>query len=307
MTTDKIELLFINPPAKITDNKSMAQKKNSRNSKKKNKNTLFATACVLLGLLVIFIIFLVKKDQIKTNLKETAFFEKVVGTTPQFIENHEVEKKENDEVPLKEDVTIRIESVQPVAPKAEEDDFITMPEETSSASEVKPAEDKKIEKTEPKKENPKKEEEKKPEAKKSATSELELCFVLIDGDGSVLRKPIKRSVPKSDSPLTTSINLLLKGPDTTKSAERNCMTLIPEGTRLISAKVQGGVAYLNFTEEFLFNGFGIDGQIHQLEQIVYTATAFPTVSSVQFMIEGKKQDYLSEGVWIGSPLSRASF
>ena len=283
----------------------MAQKKNSRNSKKKNKNTLFATAVVLLGLLIIFITFLVKKDQIKTNLKETAFFEKVVGTTPQFIENHEVEKKENNEVPLKEDVTIRIESVQPVTPKEDEDEFITIPEEKTVQESEKPKveEKKEVQKTETKKEAPKKSEEK----KSSSTTELELCFVLIDGDGSVLRKPIKRAVPKSDSPLTTSINLLLKGPDTTKTAERNCMTLIPEGTRLISAKVQGGVAYLNFTEEFLFNGFGIDGQIHQLEQIVYTATAFPTVSSVQFMIEGKKQDYLSEGVWIGSPLSRASF
>lgn len=283
----------------------MAQKKNSRNSKKKNKNTLFATAVVLLGLLIIFITFLVKKDQIKTNLKETAFFEKVVGTTPQFIENHEVEKKENNEVPLKEDVTIRIESVQPVTPKEEEDEFISIPEEQTVQEVEKPKleEKKEVQKTETKKEAPKKTEEK----KSTSTTELELCFVLIDGDGSVLRKPIKRAVPKSDSPLTTSINLLLKGPDTTKNAERNCMTLIPEGTRLISAKVQGGVAYLNFTEEFLFNEFGIDGQIHQLEQIVYTATAFPTVSSVQFMIEGKKQDYLSEGVWIGSPLSRASF
>ncbi len=280
----------------------MAQKKNS---KKKNKNTLFATACVVLGLLVIFIIFLVKKDQIKTNLKETAFFEKVVGTTPQFIENHEVEKKEKDEVPLKEDVTIRIESVQPVTQKNEADEFITITEEPKQeVAEKETVESKKIEE---KKESPKKTEEKPAESKKAGTTDLELCFVLIDGDGSVIRKQIKRSVLKSDSPLTTSINLLLKGPDTTKSAEKNCMSLIPEGTRLISAKVQNGVAYLNFTEEFLFNGFGIDGQIHQLEQIVYTATAFPTVNSVQFMIEGKKQDYLSEGVWIGSPLSRASF
>nr|MCR4734672.1 hypothetical protein [Treponema sp.] len=92
----------------------MAQKKNSRNSKKKNKNTLFATAVVLLGLLIIFITFLVKKDQIKTNLKETAFFEKVFGSTPEFVENHEVEKPVVDEVPLKEDVTIRIEKVQPL-------------------------------------------------------------------------------------------------------------------------------------------------------------------------------------------------
>lgn len=288
----------------------MAQKQ----KKKKSKNTLLAAACVALGLLIILITFIVKRDQIKTNLKETAFFEKVVGTTPQFIENHEVEQKEQGELPLKEDVTIRIESVQPVPQKEETDDFITVPPEqpeqpaqsAQTPSESKPEHlDQK--KPAPQKTEPKKTEDKKSEAKPSATTELELCFVLIDGDGSVVRKIVRRSVPKNDSPLTTAINLLLKGPDTTKSAERNCMTLIPAGTRLLTARVQNGVAYLNFTEEFLFNSVGIDGQIHQLEQIVYTATAFSTVSSVQFMIEGKTQDYLGEGVWIGSPLSRASF
>jgi spore germination protein GerM len=86
------------------------------------------------------------------------------------------------------------------------------------------------------------------------------------------------------------------------------MTLIPAGTKLLSAKVSGGVAYLNFNENFEINTYGVEGYIHQLEQIVYTATAFSTVNSVQFLIEGQKRDYLgSEGQWIGSPLSRSSF
>ena len=286
----------------------MAQKKNS---KKKNKNTLFATACVVLGLLILFIFFLVKKDQIKTNLKETAFFEKVFGSTPEFVEKHEVEVKTKDEVPLKEDVTIRIENVQPVSKKSEDEDFITIqPEITEQPEKESEKADSPLvteKKEASKKESSVKVEEKKPEPKKNGNTELELCFVLIDGDGSVVRKQVKRIVPKNDSPLTAAINLLLKGPDTTRAAEKNCMSLIPEGTRLLSAKVQGGVAYLNFSEEFQFNNVGIEGEIHQLEQIVYTATAFSTVNSVQFMIEGKKQAYISEGVYIGSPLSRASF
>ena len=154
----------------------------------------------------------------------------------------------------------------------------------------------------------KKAEEPKKEAAKPANTELQLCFVNIDGDGSVVRQVIKRQVAKSDSPLTTAINLLLQGPDTTKSAERNCMTLIPAGTKLLSAKVQDGVAYLNFNEAFEINTYGVEGYIHQLEQIVFTATAFSTVNSVQLLIEGEKRDYLgSEGQWIGSPLSRSSF
>ncbi len=276
----------------------MAKKKSS--SKKKN-NTLFAAACVLLGLLIILIIFLVKKDQIFTNLKETAFFDKVFGSTPTVIENHEpAEPKVTETIPLKNDeVTIKIEPEETPAPKVKE------PEPETPKEVEKPVVS--TSSTTGKEETSKKPEtEAKPAAK--ATTELELCFVNIDGDGSVGRLIVKRKVNKSDSPLTTAINLLLQGPDTTKAAERNCMSLIPSGTKLLSAKVSGGVAYLNFNDNFEINTYGVEGYIHQLEQIVYTATSFSTVNSVQFLIEGEKRDYLgSEGVLIASPLSRSSF
>lgn len=135
-----------------------------------------------------------------------------------------------------------------------------------------------------------------------------MCFVVIDGDGTVGRKIVKRTVNKPDSPLTTAINLLLKGPDATLTAEKNCMSVIPNGTKLLSAKVQNGVATLNFNDKLEYNEYGVEGTIHSLEQIVYTATSFSTVTSVQFLIDGEKREYLgSEGQWIGSPLSRQSF
>ena len=43
----------------------------------------------------------------------------------------------------------------------------------------------------------------------------------------------------------------------------------------------------------------VEGYVNQLMQIVYTATSFSTVNSVQFLIEGEKREYLgSEGQWI---------
>ena len=81
-----------------------------------------------------------------------------------------------------------------------------------------------------------------------------------------------------------------------------------DGTRLLGASVRNGVATLNFSSEFEFNRYGIEGLRGQLQQIVYTATAFQTVESVQFLIDGEKKEYLgSEGVWIGTPLRRSSF
>ena len=97
------------------------------------------------------------------------------------------------------------------------------------------------------------------------------------------------------------------GPNSQESA-KGYRSLIPQGTKLLSASVRDGVAYLNFNEQFEFNTVGMDGYQAQLMQIVYTATEFSTVNSVQFLIEGQKKDYLgSEGMWIGSPLARSSF
>ena len=63
-------------------------KSKSKNNKKKQAN-LFGAACVVLALLIIIIAFLVKKDQISNNLKETAFFDRVFGNTPTFISEQE--------------------------------------------------------------------------------------------------------------------------------------------------------------------------------------------------------------------------
>lgn len=272
-----------------------------KSSKKKTGLTL---ACIILAVLIIFIFFLVRKDAILTNLKETRFFERVFGSTPEFVENHTPSEKETVKIPLNpqaDDVVIQVEPEQKKsAPKEETDKKDSAPEKAQAAekaeksdSQTAKKEEKAAEKTKP---------------VEPAYTELMLCFIEIDGDGSINRKLVKRSVPKNDSPLTTAIKAVLAGPDTTKSDERTCISLIPEGTRLLGARVSGGVAYLDFNDAFEFNTNGVEGYNSQLMQLVYTATSFSTVNSVQFLIEGQKKDYLgSEGQWIGSPLSRTSF
>ena len=244
-------------------------------------------ALIILAILGIFIFFLFKKDSILTNLKETRFFERVFGSTPEFVENHTPAETETVKIPLtqEEEVVIKVEPQKQTQPPKEE---------TASSETTAPA----------------KPEQEKETAKpvQNAYTELQLCFVEIDSDGAISRKILKRSVPKTDSPLTTAIKEVLAGPDSTKSEERNCISLIPSGTKLLGARVSNGVAYLDFNENFEINTYGIEGYNGQLMQLVYTATTFSTVDSVQFLIEGKKKEYLgSEGQWIGSPLSRASF
>jgi germination protein M len=134
-----------------------------------------------------------------------------------------------------------------------------------------------------------------------------LFFVRIDDDGVIVRQEVKRQVSVSDSPLLDSLAALLKGPSEDE-IRKKLISLVPQGTRLLSAQVRGSTAYLNFNEAFMYNHYGIEGYAGQLKQVVYTATSFPTVQDVQILIEGEKHDYLGgEGVFIGRPLSRNSF
>jgi len=134
-----------------------------------------------------------------------------------------------------------------------------------------------------------------------------LYFIRVDDDGVISRHEVKRTVDASDSPMTDALNALMAGPDADELA-RGFISLIPSDARLVSAQVRGSTAYLNFNEAFMYNRYGIEGYAGQLKQIVYTATGFPTVKDVQILIDGQTRDYLGgDGVFIGKPLSRASF
>ncbi len=290
---------------------------------------MLGAACVVLGLLIILIAFLVKKDQISSNLKETAFFDRVFGTTPTFISEQDGKSKpsvttDGDSVILnlkgnpidaseadgsaeessssEEKITINQLKGQEKEPE-NPDDFYNRP----AVEEEKPQEEAAPAPVKTEAEKPKADQPKAP-PKAPAKTELQLCFTVIDADGTVVRKMIKRSVTKNDSPLTTAINLLLAGPDYSNTAERNLTSFIPKGTKLLGARVSNGVAYLNFSDNFEFNQEGTVGQINQLMQVVYTATTFSTVNSVQFLINGQKKQFLGEeGIRIDQPLSKGSF
>lgn len=278
-------------------NKAMSDKK---------KNTGFALACWLLVALILLIFFLVKKDTIVTNLQKTDFFNRVFGSTPEFVKQHEPKQKEQQP----EEDFFQIDLTPPkTSENTEESD--TSEEPTNSSENEIPSQEEVSKNDTPiadTKEPAKTTENTKTEKPQSAvTTTASLYFVVVDSDGSIVRKVVKRKLPKTDSPLTNAINALLAGP-TLEETNKNCMTLIPEGTKLLGASVKNGVATLNFNENFEFNTIGVEGYIGQLMQIVYTATEFSTVKSVQFLIEGQHKDYLgSEGQWIGSPLARSSF
>jgi spore germination protein GerM len=107
--------------------------------------------------------------------------------------------------------------------------------------------------------------------------------------------------------LTETLKVLLNGPSSYEKTS-DIITNIPDNSKILSVKVKEGIAYVDFSREFEFNKYGRESTLNQLKQIVFTATEFPTVKKVQFLIEGKIKNYLGgEGVVIDRPLSRNDF
>ncbi len=261
----------------------------------------------LIFAVIIVIAFLIARGKISSVLSETGFFKEVLGETPEFIDG--VISKKDDAKDTVIDIVTQKEEAAPVDLNSVDkipETAVQPSVQTPSESAAKP------EKTQKESDltlaKPDKKETQQTAAQNTGEkTTMLLYFVMIEGDGSVVRKEISREIDKTQTPLTTALKALLQGPSIGE-LEKGTMSLIPEGTKLLSASITDKTAFLNFSEEFQYNKYGVEGYLGQLMQIVYTATSFSSIESVQFLINGQKESYLGgEGVWIGSPLPRSTF
>ncbi|MDC7225238.1 MAG: GerMN domain-containing protein [Spirochaetales bacterium] len=261
--------------------------------KKNNKTSIGCLFWIALILLVL-VIFLFNRETIQNVLDETGFVDIVAREREE--RKPEVEQREAPEASEDNSGVTEVEIIESPPEDTSETEIETSPpEETVIALEVDP------ETTEPK--------ETEPETVKPAQKvrRSRLYFIEIQDDGNISLKDIIRPVYYVDSPLTETVNTLLEG---LSGSELNMglISLIPEQTELLSISIKGGTAYLNFSDGFRFNAFGVEGYNAQLKQVVYTATEFSSVKNVQILIEGSLNEYMGpEGVYIGEPLSRADF
>ena len=319
----------------------------NKSGKKDGTSSLLGWGLWLLAAIVLIIIFVANQKKITSNLKTTGFFDRLFGKTPAFVENAEVTEstEKNDVEAFSSDFQIAVtEASSELGGESGVSYYNGASTESSSAEEnlgYKESDSMNPEysyssaiegdgssvpdiydehgvtvvaaQATPKP-NPSAPADaittapvQSPLADPQAVMNLKLYFISLTPDGTLLRNEVVRTMKKSDTPLTDAINALIDGPTQAESDAYGCQTLISSGTRLLGSSIKNGVATLNFSEQFEFNQYGIEGIMGELQQIVYTATAFSSVESVQFLIEGVHRDFLGEGVRIGVPLTRHSF
>lgn len=134
-----------------------------------------------------------------------------------------------------------------------------------------------------------------------------IYYLSVSDDMEISLQKTPREVKYISTPLANTIETMISGISSEEVA-KGMMNFIPSDTKLLSATIKQRVAYLDFSKEFLVDQFGREGANAKLMQIVYTATEFPTIDKVQFLVEGEIRNYLNaEGINIGKPLSRQDF
>jgi len=121
---------------------------------------------------------------------------------------------------------------------------------------------------------------------------------------------VTRTIPRTDNieeKIKVVIGELLKGPDEKEKAD-GLNTAMPEDATLIDVKVEGNIAFLDFSKE-IEQGGGTALMTDRLAQIVYTATQFPPVDKVRLLINGEAIKYFSgEGLTdVENPMGRDNF
>ncbi len=245
-------------------------------------------------IIIIAGLFIANREIIGRNIQNTGFFDKLLNR----------ETPPSAEMPPE-----TLPEVTTVNPPAEKPPAVTVPppaaEPSRAPAETTPAA-KPVETTKPANPPIASQPPALPTAKPAETKrDRPLYFMKIDNDGTIVRTKVSRAVTVSDSPMMDVLDVLLQGPSADEK-KKGLVSLIPQGTKILSATVRGSTAYISFSEEFQFNTYGVEGYAAQLKQIVWTVTEFQNVKDVQVLLEGRRIDYLGEGIWIGSPLGRES-
>ena len=113
-------------------------------------------------------------------------------------------------------------------------------------------------------------------------------------------------VPRAAAPVAAALKLLMRGPTATERAS-GLASQIPVGSRLRSVALAGGVASVDLSARFASGG-GSATMFARLAQVVFTATQFPGVHAVRFLLDGRPvTTFSSEGILLRGPQTRAAY
>ncbi|MBS4535351.1 GerMN domain-containing protein [Clostridium sp. D2Q-14] len=118
--------------------------------------------------------------------------------------------------------------------------------------------------------------------------------------------PIKRSISWETGIAQKTLNYMVKSSDNEKEMSSiGLEPLLPEGSEVLGMSIdeESGLCKVNFSKEILNTEDKVE-EVVLVNGLVYTLTEFPTISKVQFMIDGEVKETMTYGTDINDPIER---
>lgn len=128
-----------------------------------------------------------------------------------------------------------------------------------------------------------------PRVSVSAPAEVSAWF-LADRDGQVWLAQELRLVPDDVRVPQAVVEQILEGP-----AVEGLTSPFPEGTRVQSVTLDGGVATVDWNARVLEAGVGAEAEAYGIQSVVYSLTELPEIQQVRFTVEGRDSGTASNG------------
>lgn len=131
----------------------------------------------------------------------------------------------------------------------------------------------------------------------------DLIFYSVDKDTDLL-VPVSVSYPKREGiAKAVTEELVLGSPLSTRIAEFGLEMPLPQRTKVLGISIRDNVARVDFSEDFLDHKDKIHEQL-SVTALVYTLTQFPTIDSVQIIVNGQEIQSLLYDTYIKLPLDK---
>jgi spore germination protein GerM len=147
-----------------------------------------------------------------------------------------------------------------------------------------------------------------PSPTQSGTTTVRAYFVLGSFQDNAGLVPVLRDIPRTKAVGGAAMDELIKGPNDAELGARPAMyTNIPDGTSVLGLTIKDGIATVNLSKEF-DGGGGSTTMLGRLAQVVYTLTQFPTVTGVQFQVDGQPMVvFNADGNIVAGPFGRDDY
>lgn len=138
------------------------------------------------------------------------------------------------------------------------------------------------------------------EAAKNVNATMDIKVYYPDENATGLYAVTKTVKTSDTEKYKAAVEALLAGTD-----KKSLTTVFPKKTKLLSVKISGKTAMVNFDKN-LTKGFvgGSTGEEMLVGSLVNTLTEFPEIKSVQILVEGEQIDSLAGHFDLSEPVER---